>query len=253
MLSTWHLHMTIPNGFITQADTLYHDDQNRLVKITDHYTDDAPDDDWQRHFIFTYHGTDSLPYLMNAPSAFSSYNKQTVCDYLLYYDNLGRIIKDSTSEGTVTAFSYPENSIIIDSHVPLIPQENDPENYFHDSLSFHSGNLLAYYQNMLQPALPTGIPFPVQTTIFTYSSFSNPLYNRGIPRGLAVFLNTFFWRSTLPDFVSERLISTSTLVSINPPLTYSWKTDSAGRVSGGSAEVPGYPNLSKYDYEFTYQ
>jgi hypothetical protein len=106
LLSGWHLHMALPNGFITQVDTLFRDNQNRLVKITDHYTDDAPDDDWQRRFIFTYHGTDSLPYLMNAPSAYSSYDKQVVCDYLLYYDNLGRIIKDSTSEGTVTTFSY---------------------------------------------------------------------------------------------------------------------------------------------------
>jgi hypothetical protein len=245
--------MTIPNGFINQADTFYHDNQNRLVKIVDHYIDDAPSDDWPRHFDFTYHGNDSLPYLMNAPSAFSRYDEQIVCDYLLYYDNLGRIIKDSTSEGTVTAFSYPENSVIIDTHVPVIPNENEPENYFHDSLSFESGNLSGYYQSMLQPAEPAGVPFLYQTTMFTYSSYSNPLRNPGIPKGLAVFLNTFFWRSTFPGFVSRQLISTSTLVSVNPPLTYSWKTDSAGRVSGGSAEVPGYPNSAMFDYGFTYQ
>ncbi len=216
-----------------RIDSLTYDVNGRVVKIFETTTDTAfgvidPLRD-SASYTFTFSGNSSVP--TSYAASYTGFTGTGAEQHNLYYDSQNRIIKDSLLNPLINGFAalnyyYGYNLIVYDI---INKTDSGLVSIQKDSLLLNaSGNVTADNSHYLdynnQPS--------AEHDLITFSNYANPLYEKNLAGSLGPFLTTLLSH----DFISSSLFSSLTYnyqSGSTDILTYTWTTDTRGRVIKG--------------------
>jgi len=216
------------SGYLIRAQTWTYDGVG-AIKISDN-----------SDFIFSFSGNSTVPSSYTL-SFMTTGPNNPIEKHALYYDIQNRIVKDSFLNGAinstvVTSYRYDSNLIISDEFVKtstgLVNSITDTVFMSASGNVTHFGfyNLSSNYGGQ---------------HLYTYSSNLNPCYDKTLAESLGPWLE----RVTDEDFISKNSYNTITTDDWFSPLmtsSFSWTTDTKGRVIKGQQDGKTYHQIFHY-------
>jgi|GEM_PF-941077 len=226
------------------VDSLNYDSNGRIARIRQWTYDTTAGvtfpvlDSTDYTFVFSGNGTVPASFTMT-----SSYITGTE-SHILYYDSQNRIVKDSLvnlSDGNFVSANYRygtnllafdvykrNNNIVVKAETDsLFPAANG--NIYNANLHYLD------YNNQIAE----------EKYITTFSTYSNPFYNKAVAESVGMFLSGLL----ALDFISPNMFSTTSTTSssgYSDMLSYTWTRDAKGRV------VKGVEPSGQFGYAFHY-